>query len=147
MHLHAYKWEHCPWSDISVHKKWSFLLRISSVNATKSAFTKKILNRKLHFSDSDWEDIYLQNKNGWKTKYFSNNMLYKTKNNLHGGDSTVNGFSNFCIFLNFYKFVRETSNILASNIYWKVAFKIMLFRVFSSTFWRLFRSVILSFTS
>ena len=127
-------------------KKWSFLLRISSVNATKSAFTKNILNGKLHFLRSDWEDIYLQNKNGWKTKYFSNNMLHKTKNNLHGGGSTVNEFSNFCIFLNFYKFVREASNILASNIYWMVALKIMLFRIFSLTFWRLFRSVNPSFT-
>ena len=43
-------------SDASLHKKWSFPLRISSVNVTKSAvscgfgpFTEEILNGKLHF--------------------------------------------------------------------------------------------------
>ena len=41
---------------VSLHKKWSFPLRISSVNATKSAgnwdlvtFTEEIHNGKLHF--------------------------------------------------------------------------------------------------
>ena len=42
------------WSSYhSLHKKWSFPLRISSVNVTKSAvlctFTEEILNGKLHF--------------------------------------------------------------------------------------------------
>ena len=33
----------------TLHKKWSFPLKISSVNVTKSAFTDEILNGKLHF--------------------------------------------------------------------------------------------------
>ena len=41
---------------ISVHKKWSFPLRISSINVTKSigncGFTEEILNEKLHFLSS-----------------------------------------------------------------------------------------------
>ena len=48
----------------SLHNKWSFPLRISSVDVTKSAistdgatFTKKVLNEKLHFSCSDLVDI------------------------------------------------------------------------------------------
>ena len=50
---------------LSLHKQWSFLLRISSVNVTKSAvfcgfgadlvtFTEEILNRKLYFLCSVW---------------------------------------------------------------------------------------------
>ena len=44
-----------PFYCISLRKKWSFPLRISSVNVTKSAtanlvtFTEEILNGKLHF--------------------------------------------------------------------------------------------------
>ena len=39
---------------ISLHKKWSFSLKVSSVNVNKSArnfytFTEEILNEKLHF--------------------------------------------------------------------------------------------------
>ena len=30
-------------------QKWSFTIRIFSVNVTKSAFTEEILNEKLHF--------------------------------------------------------------------------------------------------
>ena len=49
------KW--CLHSDVlTLHKKWSFLLRISLVNVTKSqetahlvTFTEEILNGKLHF--------------------------------------------------------------------------------------------------
>ena len=44
---------------LTMHKKWSFRLRMSSVNATKSAgncrlvtFTEEIFDRKLHFSCS-----------------------------------------------------------------------------------------------
>ena len=39
----------------SLRKKWSFSLRIPSVNVTKSAvtFTEEILDGKLHFSCSD----------------------------------------------------------------------------------------------
>ena len=44
---------------LALHKKWSFPLRMSSVNATKSAgncrlvtFTEEIFDRKLHFSCS-----------------------------------------------------------------------------------------------
>ena len=45
------------WSEYTLHKKWSFPLRISIVNATKSGvscglghiYGKKVLNRKLHF--------------------------------------------------------------------------------------------------
>ena len=37
--------------NYTLHKKWSFPLRISSVNVTKSAvtFTEEIFNGKLHF--------------------------------------------------------------------------------------------------
>ena len=37
----------------ALHKKWSFPLRISSVNVTKSAVTEEILNGKLRFLCSD----------------------------------------------------------------------------------------------
>ena len=47
-----------------LHKKWSFPLKISSVNVTKSAvscgfghITEEILNEKLHFLSSDHETI------------------------------------------------------------------------------------------
>ena len=45
----------CKHRMVALHKKWSFPLRISSVNVTKSAttdlvtFTEEILNGKLHF--------------------------------------------------------------------------------------------------
>ena len=50
--------------DLSLHKKWSFPLRISSVNLTTSAvsfgfghtFTEEILNGKLYFLYSGWTD-------------------------------------------------------------------------------------------
>ena len=56
---------------ISLHKNWSFSLRISSVNVTKSAgncglvtFTEEILNEKLHFcpvfADNVPVDIQIQ---------------------------------------------------------------------------------------
>ena len=41
--------------DITLHKKWSFLLRISTINVTKSdlvTFTEEILNRNFHFLSS-----------------------------------------------------------------------------------------------
>ena len=40
-----------PFWDVTLHKKWSFPLSISSVNVTKSAgtFTKEILHGKFHF--------------------------------------------------------------------------------------------------
>ena len=44
-----------PWIQHAMHKKWSFLLRISSINVTKSAM-EEILDGKLHFlcSDVNW---------------------------------------------------------------------------------------------
>ena len=33
----------------TLYKKWGFLLRISSINVTKSAFNEEIIPRKLHF--------------------------------------------------------------------------------------------------
>ena len=41
-----------------------------------------------------------------------------------GEDSAANGFLMFCSSYNFNKFFKGTSNILVSNIYWIVAYKI-----------------------
>ena len=79
------------------------------------------------------EDTFIEQK--VNTAHFNINMLNKLK--LHkmkvniefkktdqnliilsrsmSGDSTVNRFSNFCLFQNFQKFVRRTSNPLVSN--------------------------------
>ena len=45
---------------VSLHKKWSFPLRISSVNFV--TFTEEILNRKLHFLYSEKRKTYLKEK-------------------------------------------------------------------------------------
>ena len=71
-----------------------------------------------------WEDIYLHYVERKSIKSKSNQDCMAS---LHGGDITVNGFSNIC---NFHRFFRGSSNILASNIYWVVAFKI--FTLFES---------------
>ena len=59
--LHTTIWQQ------TLHKKWSFLLRISLVNVTKSAencglvtFTEEILNGKLHFLCSERTFIWLR---------------------------------------------------------------------------------------
>ena len=44
--------------SVALHKKWSFQLRISSVNVTKS--TEEILNRKLHFLCSVEKDDHFR---------------------------------------------------------------------------------------
>ena len=63
--------------DRALHKKWSFSLRISSVNVTADmvTFTEKILNWKLYFLCSAvliFQFIVVKQLVWWKNSYFQN---------------------------------------------------------------------------
>ena len=78
---------------ISLNKKWSFPLRISSVNVTKSAvscrftFTEDIFNGKLHFLCSVfwpfWQSIMMMMMNcfvyGWRMKESGQNCKISSR--------------------------------------------------------------------
>ena len=80
-----FEWNQCYWN--SLHKRWSFPLRISPVNVTKSAGNCKwkLLNGKRHFLCSDCSSLtpsYLLkvNKSLVKTSQFK--FLVMTKKNI-----------------------------------------------------------------
>ena len=58
--------------DESLHKKWSFPLRISSVPADLATFTEEIINVKLHFLCSE-----LGGKMSLRAKSYSYLTIYK----------------------------------------------------------------------
>ena len=103
----------------SLGKKWSFPLRTSSVNVTKSTvscgfvkFTEETLNEKLHFLYSAWlltsnvRCIYM-------CKYQLISML-KLANN----ESSVRSFlmTNLCFWINNYFFIFR-SNVIENSIF------------------------------